>query len=86
MSRYNGLKGKNDYSVTVFQGSTKRLFTEYVHSIIYYHYWLKKQSISYDYLLVYVRRTREVLCYYKNGDSLDAFPDFHQRGRIKTGW
>lgn len=86
MSNHVGFHGKNDYSVTVYLNHEKRLFSEYVHSIISYHYWLKKQSINYDYLLVYVRRTREVLCYYQNGDNLDAFPDFEKRGRTKNGW
>lgn len=86
MNIYEGLKDKNDYSVTVFLGREKRLFTEYVHSIYSYSHWLKKQSITWDYLLVYVRRTRKILCYYKNGDFLHSNPDFQIRGRIKTGW
>lgn len=83
---YEGLKGDNDYSITLYVGKQKRLFTEYVHSIYSYSLWLKKQSISWDYMLVYVRRSRKVLCYYKNGDYLHSFPDFQIRGRIKQGW
>jgi hypothetical protein len=86
MSSYEGLKGKNDYSVTVYVNGEKRLFTEYVHSIVSYYYWLKKNSIQWDYILIYVRRTRAILCFYKNGDHLHAFPDFEIKGRIKQGW
>lgn len=83
---YEGLKDKNDYSVTVFLNGEKRLFTEYVHSIYSYSEWLKRQSIQWDYILVYVRRTRAILCYYKNGDYLHSKPDFGTRGRVKAGW
>jgi hypothetical protein len=79
-------KKKNDYSVTVFQDGEKRLFTEYVHTIYSYSSWLQKQSIEWDYLLVYVRRSRKVLCFYKKGDFLDPFPNYNTRGRIKQGW
>lgn len=79
-------KKKNDYSVTVFQNGEKRLFTEYVHSIYAYSQWLQKQSIDWDYILVYVRRSRNILCYYQNGDFLDSYPNYNQRGRIKQGW
>ncbi|OCB78816.1 hypothetical protein [Flavobacterium crassostreae] len=83
---YEGLKGKNDYSVTVFFDGKKRLFTEYVHNIYSYTQWLKKQSIEWNYILVYIRRTRGVLCYYKNGDFLHKFPDYEIKGRVKQGW
>lgn len=79
-------KNKNDYSVTVYHNNEKRLFTEYVHSIYQYTHWLKRQSVQWDYILVYVRRTRAVLCYYKFGDFIDAKPNFSTRGRTKTGW
>jgi hypothetical protein len=79
-------KKKNDYSVTVYQNQEKRLFTEYVHNIYAYGQWLQKQSIAWDYLLVYVRRTRQILCYYKNGDFLDSYPTFQSRGRVKNNW
>lgn len=82
----SGFSNKNDYSVQVYLNNEKRLFTEYVHSIYAYTHWLKKQSISWDYLLVYVRRTRAVLCYYKNGDYIDSKPNFNTRGRTKQGW
>lgn len=86
MSDFEGMQGKNDYSITVYLGGEKRLFTLYVHSITYYSYWLKTKGINWDYLLVYVRRTRKILCYYKYGDSLDRFPNFKERGRTKSGW
>lgn len=79
-------KKKNDYSVTVFLNKEKRLFTEYVHSIYAYSQWLDKQTIDWDYLLVYVRRTRAILCYYKKGDFLDSYPTYQSRGRVKAGW
>lgn len=79
-------KNKNDYSVTVYYNQEKRLFTEYVNSIYQYTEWLKKQSIQWEYILVYVRRSRAVLCYYKNGDFIDSKPNFSTRGRIKSGW
>lgn len=79
-------KNKNDYSVTVYHNQEKRLFSEYVHSLYAYTQWLNKQSITWDYIFVYVRRTRAVLCYYKNGDFIDSKPNFTKRGRIKTGW
>jgi hypothetical protein len=79
-------KNKNDYSVQVYLNSEKRLFTEYVHSIYAYTQWLNKQGVFWDYLLVYVRRSRAVLCYYKNGDFIDSKPNFSRRGRIKQGW
>ncbi|MBZ4040984.1 hypothetical protein [Flavobacterium hibisci] len=82
----DAFKNKNDYSVTVYYNNQKRLFTEYVNSVYQYTDWLKKQSITWDYILVYVRRTREVLCYYKNGDFIDSKPNFTTRGRIKQGW
>jgi hypothetical protein len=81
-----GLKDKNDYSITVYQGTHKRLFQEYVQNIYTYSLWLKKQGIQWDYLLVYVRRTRQILCYYKNGDHLHGYPNFEVRGRIKENW
>lgn len=83
---YEGLKDKNDYSVTVYLQGRKRLFTEYVHTIYSYTQWLHKKGVEWDYILVYVRRTRKVLCYYKNGDYLHSKPDFSIRGRIKQGW
>lgn len=83
MSEFNN---KNDYSVQVYLNNEKRLFTEYVHSIYAYTQWLNKQGIIWDYILVYVRRTRAVLCYYKNGDFIDSKPNFITRGRIKQGW
>ncbi|KRD10504.1 hypothetical protein ASE21_12460 [Flavobacterium sp. Root901] len=83
MSEFNN---KNDYSVQVYLNNEKRLFTEYVHSIYAYTQWLNKQGISWDYILVYVRRTRAVLCYYKNGDFIDSKPNFTTRGRTKQGW
>ncbi|PWA08976.1 hypothetical protein [Flavobacterium laiguense] len=79
-------KKKNDYSVTVFLNGEKRLFTEYVHTIYNYSQWLQKQSIAWDYLLVYVRRNRQILCFYENGDFLHAYPTFENRGRVKQGW
>ena len=79
-------KNKNDYSVTVYYNQEKRLFTEYVNSIYQYTEWLKKQSIQWEYILVYVRRSRAILCYYKNGDFIDSKPNFSTRGRIKSGW
>lgn len=79
-------KNKNDYSVQVYLNNEKRLFTEYVHSIYAYTQWLNKQGVFWDYLLVYVRRSRAVLCYYKNGDFIDSKPNFSRRGRIKQGW
>ena len=79
-------KNKNDYSVTVFKDREKRLFTEYVHSIYSYTHWLQKQGIQWDYILVYVRRTRQVLCYYEYGDYIDNKPNFRIRGRVKNGW
>lgn len=78
--------GKNDYSITVFHNRQKRLFEEYVHSIYAYSAWLQKNNIDWDYILVYVRRSREVLCYYKNGDFLHQYPNFEVRGRIKNDW
>ena len=79
-------KKKNDYSVTVFENGEKRLFTEYVHSIYAYSQWLQKQSITWDYILIYVRRSRNILCYYQNGDFLDPYPNYQSRGRVKQGW
>lgn len=79
-------KNKNDYSVTVFLDGKKRLFTEYVHSIYAYTHWLQNQSITWDYILVYVRRSRAVLCYYQNGDFIDSKPNYNKRGRTKEGW
>jgi hypothetical protein len=79
-------KKKNDYSVFVFLNGEKRLFTEYVHNIYTYSQWLQKQNIIWDYLLVYIRRNRQILCYYKNGDFLDMHPSFENRGRVKQGW
>jgi hypothetical protein len=86
MNIFEGLKGKNDYSVTVYQGNNKRLFTEYVHSIYAYSQWLNKQSIQWDYIIVHVRRTRKILCYYKFGDFLHSAPDFEIKGRTKNNW
>ena len=79
-------KNKNDYSVTVFLNNEKRLFSEYVNSVFSYTQWLQKQSIAWDYILVYVRRSRAILCYYKNGDFIDSKPNFTVRGRTKQGW
>jgi hypothetical protein len=79
-------KNKNDYSVTVYFNSEKRLFTEFVHSIYAYSQWLNKQNISWSYLLVYVRRTRTILCYYRNGDFIDSKPNFLKRGSTKLNW
>lgn len=79
-------KNKNDYSITVYWNNQKRLFQEFVHSPYAFTQWLEKQSIQWDYILVYVRRTRAVLCYYKNGDFIDSKPNFTTRGRIKQGW
>ena len=79
-------KNKNDYSVTVYHNQEKRLFAEYVNSVYKYTEWLKTKSIQWDYILVYVRRSRAVLCYYKNGDFIDSKPNFSTRGRIKQGW
>lgn len=79
-------KKKNDYSVTVFHGGEKRLFTEYVHNIYTYSLWLHKQSIEWDYILVYVRRSRNILCYYQKGDFLDGFPNYNTKGRVKPNW
>lgn len=77
---------KNDYSVTVYYNNEKRLFTFYVHSIYSYVQWLHRQGIDWHYILVYVRRSRQVLCYYKNGDYIHSKPNFEMRGRIKSGW
>lgn len=79
-------KKKNDYSITVFLNGEKRLFTQYVHSIYSYTQWLQKQSIEWDYILVYVRRSRVVLCYYERNDFIHPFPNFQLRGRTKQGW
>jgi len=79
-------KNKNDYSVTVFLNKEKRLFSEYVNSVFSYTQWLDKQAITWDYILVYVRRSRAVLCYYRNGDFIDSKPNFTTRGRTKQGW
>lgn len=79
-------KNKNDYSVTVYLNSEKRLFQEFVHSPYALTQWLAKKAIQWDYILVYVRRSRAVLCYYKNGDFIDSKPNFITRGRIKQGW
>ncbi|POS01579.1 hypothetical protein Q361_10939 [Flavobacterium croceum DSM 17960] len=79
-------KNKNDYSVTVFKDREKRLFTEYVHSIYAYVTWLKNQKIDWDYILVYVRRSRLPLCYYQNGDFIDSKPNYQTRGRVKPNW
>lgn len=79
-------KNKNDYSVTVYNDGEKRLFTEYVHSIYAYTQWLHKQSITWDYILVFVRRSRNILCYYRNGDFIDSKPNYLKRGRIKQNW
>jgi len=79
-------KNKNDYSVTVYLNKEKRLFSEYVNSVFSYTQWLQKQSIAWDYILVYVRRSRAILCYYKNGDFIDSKPNFTVRGRTKQGW
>ena len=79
-------KNKNDYSVTVFLNNEKRLFSEYVNSVFSYTQWLDKQSINWDYILIYVRRSRAVLCYYRKGDFIDSKPNFVTRGRTKQGW
>lgn len=79
-------KNKNDYSVQVYFNRNKRLFTEYVHSLYSYVQWLHKNGVEWDFILVYVRRTRNVLCYYKNGDFIDSKPNYNRRGRIKQGW
>ncbi len=79
-------KNKNDYSVTVYFNREKRLFTEYVNSIYSYTQWLKNQNIQWDYILVYVRRSRQVLCYYEFGDHIDNKPNFTNRGRTKNNW
>lgn len=82
----DAFKNKNDYSVTVYFNNEKVLFTEYVQSIYTYVNWLKKSNINWSYILVYVRRTRQVLCYYKNGDFIHNKPTFRSRGNIKNGW
>ena len=82
----DAFKNKNDYSVTVYFNNNKVLFTEYVQSIYTYVNWLKKSNINWSYILVYVRRTRQVLCYYKNGDFIHNKPTFTSRGHIKNGW
>lgn len=74
---------KNDYSITVYNGKDKRLFTEYVHNVFKYSQWLETKSIQWTYLLVYVRRSRAILCYYKNGDFIHAKPTPERCGRIK---
>jgi hypothetical protein len=79
-------QNKNDYSVYVFYEGKKKLFTEYVHNIYSYSQWLYKHKIDWHYLLVYVRRSRQVLCYYKNGDFINAKPTFESRGRVKNDW
>lgn len=79
-------KNKNDYSITVYHNNQKVLFTEYVHSVYTYVNWLKKCSVQWSYILVYVRRTRQILCYYKNGDYIHNKPTFASRGNIKNGW
>jgi hypothetical protein len=79
-------KRKNDYSVTVFFNGEKRLFTEYVHNMFNYKKWLIMKGISFDYLLVYVRRSRVPLCYYSFEDFIEPFPDFSRRGQFKKGW
>jgi hypothetical protein len=80
------LKNKNDYSVQVYHNRNKRLFTEFVHSIYAYTQWLQKQGIDWDYILIYVRRSRNVLCYFKKGDYIISKPNYSSRGRIKNGW
>lgn len=77
---------KNDYSVQVYNNREKRLFTEYVHSLYAYTQWLQKKGIEWDYILIYVRRSRNILCYYKNGDFIHSKPNYGLRGRIKDGW
>lgn len=80
------LKGKNDYSCTVYLGGQKRLFTEFVQDIYKYAQWLKRNAIDWDYILVFCRRDRQIICYYKNGDYLDPFPDELKHGRRKPNW
>jgi hypothetical protein len=82
----HNLKNKNDYSVQVYFNRNKRLFTEYVHSLYQYVQWLQKKGIQWDYILVYVRRSRNILCYYKNGDFIHSKPNYNIRGRTKQGW
>lgn len=77
---------KNDYSIQVYTNREKRVFTEYVHSIYAYTQWLNKKGILWDYILVYVRRSRNILCYYKNGDFIHSKPNYSMRGRIKQNW
>lgn len=79
-------KNKNDYSVQVYFNRNKRLFTEYVHSIYSYSQWLQNQGIEWDYILIYVRRSRNVLCYYKKGEYIHSKPNYNNRGNIKNGW
>ena len=80
------LKGKNDYSVYVYKDGYKRLFTEYVHSIYKYVQWLKVKGIDWDYVLVFCRRDRQIICYYKNGYFIDNYPDELKHGRRKSNW
>lgn len=80
------LKDKNDYSVYVYKDGQKRLFSEFVHDIYKYSLWLKRNGIMWDYLLVFCRRDRQIMCYYKNGDYLHAKPDSGNMGRRKSNW
>lgn len=82
----NPFKNKNDYSVTVYYKREKVLFTEFVHSIYSYASWLRNKNIKFDYILVYVRRTRQPLCYYSENDYIHSKPNYQSRGRIKPGW
>lgn len=79
-------KNKNDYSVTFFNQRKKVLFLEYVHNVLKASQWANSKGIQWDYILIHVRRSRSVLCFYKNGDYIHAKPNFINRGRIKNGW
>lgn len=80
------LKDKNDYSITVYHNHTRRLFREYVHNVLSYVNYLKANSIEWDYIVVYCRRDRQPICYYKNGDYIHQKPDEIYYGRKKPTW
>lgn len=53
------MKGKkNDFSMTFYEGETKRLFMEYVHDTEKMIIWVNSRKIEWTHAMVYNRRTR----------------------------
>lgn len=74
------------YHVYVYHNRQKRLFQANVDNILRYARYLDKQKIIWDYILIFNKRTRQPLCFYKYGDFIHPKPTPINRGRIKQGW